>query len=744
MRPLARLLLTGTILAFMASTNARAQQVRAFAPVEGDTTRWAPMPDAYVQFRSLAGGPAQAVFTDAEGAARCTLALPAAVAVSYLGYRTAIDTLRDSRTLEFRLRESGTQLETQVITAQYAPLAADKAVYRMRVLDRERIESQAAVNLSDLLRQELNIRIANDNVLGSSLSLQGLSGQNIKILINGVPMIGRMNGNIDLTQINLNNVERVEIVEGPLSVQYGTDAAGGVINLITKNPETARPTAEANFYAETVNRVNADGRFGMRIGKNSVALTGGRYFFGGWSPDPYARRVPWKPREQIFGTLDYGRSIGRWTVGYQLSAFREELLNQGDVLARRFRPYAFDETHVTRRLNNVLTVSRIIQKNRFLDLTFSHQYFDRLKTTYRKDLVSLERQVTDNAQQQDTSRFDHWMARGTYSMNRENTRTNYQVGYDLNYQTGWGQRIEDGRQEMGDYALFATAEYRPSSRWTLRPGLRYAYNTRYGAPLIPSLHARYELSTQWAVRASWAQGFRAPDLKELYLFFVDVNHNIVGNADLKAERANNFQGQIAWKRAKGRALWKWEAMAYYNLISERIQLALVDLELQRYTYVNVGEARTGGAQTTLSLRTERFGAQIGYAHAGLWNPEEVRPSGGEAWFFSPEANLMLSYRIPKVEVEIQSFLKHNGRVQFYSYVSDEEITLSYIDPYTMLDLNVSRTWWKKRVRTTLGVRNALDVQNVAAMQSGGAHTSAASALNVGMGRFWFTSVSLTF
>ncbi len=737
------LLVVWSILALLLPAVLQAQGVRVLAPVvEGEAAQ--PLPDAWVQFRSLDGQSIQGLLSDAQGQARCTLALPVVVQVSHLGYHRRTDTLRRPDWLTVELIPNERQLEPQVVTAQYAPLKAQQSIYRLRVYDQARIENQAAINLGDLLRQELNIRIANDNILGSSLSLQGLSGQNIKILINGVPVIGRMNGNIDLGQLNLNNIERVEVIEGPLSVQYGTDAAGGVINLITKQAPTQKPTGEFNFYTESVNRVNVDGRVAARLGKNAFALTAGRYFFGGWSPDPEARRIPWKPRTQLFGTLDYHRQVGRWNLGYQLSGFQEDLLNRGEVLARRFRPYAFDELHTSRRLSNVLTASHVIENRRYLDLTFSHQYFDRIKTTYRKDLVTLDEQVTANPAQQDTSRFDHWMARGTYSMNRAGTKVNYQVGYDLNHQTGWGQRIDGRRQQMGDYALFTTVEYRPTGRWTLRPGLRAAWNTRYGAPLIPSLHVRYALNEHWSIRASWAEGFRAPDLKELYLFFVDVNHNIVGNPDLQAERATNFQSQIAWRRAKGRYLWTWEGLAYHNYLSNRIQMALVDIETLRYTYINVGEARTGGGQTSLGLRTERLSATVGVAYAGLWNPVGLRPAGGQAWFFSPEASLQLGWRIPKVEVEINAFLKHNGRLQFYSFVSETEVGLSYIDPYSLLDVNLSRRWWKNRLRTTLGVRNLFDVQNVAAFQSGGAHTSAASSLNVGMGRFAFASLGLAF
>jgi len=115
-------------------------------------------------------------------------------------------------------------IEDVVVTAQYAPTDSRNALQEIRTITKETIKRRGANNLEQLLSFETNIRINQDAVLGSSMSLGGIGGQNVKIMIDGVPVIGRLNGNVDLSQINLNQVERVEIVEGPLSVYYGTDA----------------------------------------------------------------------------------------------------------------------------------------------------------------------------------------------------------------------------------------------------------------------------------------------------------------------------------------------------------------------------------------------------------------------------------------------------------------------------------------------------------------------------------------
>ena len=109
------------------------------------------------------------------------------------------------------------ELKEVVITGQFTETSSEDAVHKIRVIGYKKLTSGIYNDLGNILEKELNIKLSQDNVLGSSISLQGISGQNDKILIDEIPVIGRMNGNIDLSQINLNNVEQIEIIEGPLS-----------------------------------------------------------------------------------------------------------------------------------------------------------------------------------------------------------------------------------------------------------------------------------------------------------------------------------------------------------------------------------------------------------------------------------------------------------------------------------------------------------------------------------------------
>ena len=145
-------------------------------------------------------------------------------------------------------------LEEVVVTGQIKEVNIDNALHDINIIGLETIKKGGFTSLNEILKFQSNIQISNDNILGSQINIQGITGENIKILIDGKPMIGRLNGNIDLSQVNLLNVKRIEIVEGPLSVNYGSDALGGTINIITKKSNDISPAFES--YYETIGKYN--------------------------------------------------------------------------------------------------------------------------------------------------------------------------------------------------------------------------------------------------------------------------------------------------------------------------------------------------------------------------------------------------------------------------------------------------------------------------------------------------------
>lgn len=233
-----------------------------------------PAGDAYVLVTSLNGeGKKYSVLTDASGVALIKYTGKVYVEISHASFVPVSDTLKNGESKSYRLLPLNIQVPEVVVTGQFTPDDPKRSVYSVKVIDIKTIERRGATNLKELLGQELNMRITQDNVLGSGLSLQGLSGEQVKYMVDGVPILGRLNGDIDISQINLNDVARIEVIEGPVSVQYGTNALGGVINIITKTEQADKISASLNSYYESRGTYNFDVLAGFRVKKHFFGVS---------------------------------------------------------------------------------------------------------------------------------------------------------------------------------------------------------------------------------------------------------------------------------------------------------------------------------------------------------------------------------------------------------------------------------------------------------------------------------------
>ncbi|MCB9246839.1 MAG: TonB-dependent receptor [Flavobacteriales bacterium] len=628
-------------------------------------------------------------------------------------------------------------LRDVVVTSQYSGRSARSAVEKIEVIDTRMLESRSIFNLREAVLHRMNVQVRQDNSTGSAMSLMGISGQNVKIMIDGVPVIGRLDGNIDLSQINLNDVERIEVIEGPVSTNYGTNALAGVINIITKKGRERGLSGQAEAYYESAGYYNASFNTAHSFGKTGFRLSAGRNFFAGWSPEESGRWQLWKPKEQYWGRVVLSRQIGGFEVFLRSEYFNEFLLNRGRPLTPYFES-AFDEHFRTERLDQQLQFRKSVAKGREIDGFVAYNYYKRRRNSFFRDLVQLEEDRLETDGSNDTTRFDAFRSRSTYSFSSPGSRLNYQLGYDAVHDIGSGLRIEGGSRTMTDLAIFGSAEYRLSSRLMLKPGLRLSWNSAYQAPVIPMLSARYGRGN-YVYRASWSRGFRAPDLKELYIFFVDVNHNVQGNPDLKAESSDNFNFSISGTRQMKKGFLKPSLSTFYNQISNKINLANIRSDL--YTYVNIDEFRSAGGRLNMEWLNERTRLNGGIGITAVNNGLNV--NGGRYYQYL-EGNAAASRTIGNTWITLSA--KYNGKQQIYVIdAENQEVTQRETRAYTLMDLQVSREFLSKRLQCSGGIKNVMNVGNIESITAvGGAHGSESVAVPIGTGRSYFVRISYRF
>ncbi|MEZ4806758.1 MAG: TonB-dependent receptor [Flavobacteriales bacterium] len=720
-----------------------------------DATDGEPIPFAQVVVLRADSIPVAARMADAAGRLQLDASVPHMSGdrfrVVAMGFMT--DTVaRDLGRTRIALQRSRQELGAAVVTGQYGPTLADQAVHKVRVIDQERLERLAANDLSDALRNELNIRLSQDNILGTSMSMQGLGGENVKILIDGVPVIGRQNGNVDLAQLDLNGIARVEVVEGPLSVNYGTNALAGTINLITKRSASAAPELKLTAYAEQIGRLQVWGAGSKRWGRHNVNLNLGRDFFNGWNPGQKGipdlspsvadttRFQQWKPREQYTARLNYRWNGPRWQLGYKAEAGSDVITNRGLPRAPYYES-AFDERYHTVRWDNAVFADRYWAGGRKVTVLAAHDRYARTRNTWARDLTDLGEELVVTDGMQDTSRFSLTNVRAVYANTADSARLRYEFGTDLNLETGSGDRIDEGRgSTIGDYALYTSVEYRPVRALVLRPGVRYAYNTVYGAPLVPSLNVRWQLDTAFTIRTGFASGFRAPSLKELYFYFVDVNHDIQGNEDLNAERSNNYSASLVWNKAVRAGAWRAEVGGFHNVIKDLITLAQVGSTL--YSYVNIGDYRTSGGSIGAAWEGKRWSFSIGGSLTGRY--DDLARERAEPYLWSHEARASMDHTWKKHGISAQLFYKYQGELANYVVLDDGAVGRSTLQAFHMADASVTKTFRNGRIGITAGSKNLFDVQNLtaAAGSTVGVHSGNGTSVPMMTGRVWFLRLNM--
>ncbi|MGE5424309.1 MAG: TonB-dependent receptor domain-containing protein, partial [Syntrophothermus sp.] len=703
-----------------------------------------PVSFAHVCFEGLIHKTPRYALTSIEGTCINPVTEKSRIIISYVGYTTYDDVIEPGQSVKIALKPGILNMQEVVVTAQYAPEKADRSIYKIDVISHRQIEAKAATNLTDLLRSETNLKVQSNGVLGSSLEMQGLSGENIKILLDGVPMIGRMNGNFDLSQLNLHNIDHVEVIEGPMSVIYGSNALAGAINLISRENSSTTFSSGINTLYETVGQYNFAASVSGNVGKHGYSLDGGRNFFDGFNYHDTSRAMTFKPTRQYFFDGYYLYSPRNMKLKIGGDYFNELLQDKGPLLPAYYET-AIDHYYSTIRYSGRADYSWHLSHQHYINGVLSYSAYDRKKQTYSMDMTTLQQVESTSFADHDTTGIRSLIGRATYSRNDSTRNFNYQTGIDVDVEKASGKRIADNHQQIGDYAGFLSLKWEPWKKISVQPGARFIYNTKYPAPLVYALSIRYEPFPRTSVRFSYARGFRAPDIKQLYMNFVDVNHDIQGNPDLKAEQSHNVNLNLTYGAERNSTAYSFSLTGFFNAIQNHIELASTGAGITSYTYININQFQTTGVEGSATVNLyPALRLQAGISTTGK------RGSVGEEmvnqdFIFSTDYTLNASYRFNKPDFTISGFYKHSGKST--NVVALEESTAYYtIDPYNTLDLTLLKGFWKSRLKVSAGVKNIFNVKSVPSTgETGGAHSGGGDGTtSILYGRSFFIGLAFNF
>ncbi len=749
--------ITITVCVLLISLSVTAQSTLSFIVADKDNNQ--PVPLAYVN--TYAGHLLKnTVQTDEDGKATITLSsFPCTVKITIAGYETYsldYDSIVPSTDVKVLIQKKFSTLNEVVVTGVVQPVKQKDALSTYQVIPQSIIQAQGSVTLNDVLSKQLNMSVSNDNILGSSLRMQGMGGEKVKILMDGMPVNGREFNNINLSQINMNNVDRIEVIQGPMSVIYGTDAIGGVINVISK--QQYKPLGfHAGVYLTTINKYNADGSLTFAIKKrNQVTLGGGRNFFEGWQnidqPIGYHgdtmrtnRCFLFKPNEQFIGNVGYSYTApSHFRLQFNSDALRDKVSDKGSL--RTWDPFsgaqATDQYFYTERVNNRLALQGDIGKSGHWISQNSFAWYHRIRKIVNKDLVTMQETLTTSPGDQDTTSSFDYSFRSGYSNNI--SKLKYTVGYDVNTEYYENLRLLGHSNHVADYAVYTDVSYPLlSDKLVANGGLRGAYNTKYAPPVIPALSLLFKPLGNVQIRASYSNSFRAPSLKELYLNFVDFNHDVHGNANLKAENGRHAQFSTSWQAAEEKINYlQFIATSYFNDVYNEITLvkdnpSSTDI---KYHYDNYAHHKNliGNIQADGQYENIHFIMGYSYIHTfSVGNPFSA--------YGASEVTATIQYLWHQPGINLNLFYKFAGKQPFIVIdpVTGVGIPNGTQAAFSICDASFEKKLLDKKVQIIAGVKNIFNIKTVqtTGVTMASAHGSNGAAGNM-LPRSLYTSINI--
>lgn len=473
--------------------------------------------------------------------------------------------------------DSADSLDTVVVTASRVAQPVSDVIGSVTVIDSNEIEQRQAQSLQDLLRGEAGIDIYNSGGLGkdSGIYLRGANTDETLILVDGLRLGSATAGTTAIQFIPVDQIERIEIVRGPRSSLYGSDAMGGVIQIFTRNSDgenasvgygyhdTQNYSAGAGFKKDGW-RFNVNGNYLQSNGINSCSGSPLIYSVGCgvYEPDDDGYR-------NLSGILNFGYTAGDTDLAFNslytkgFTAFDGSFVNQ-----TRFTESTSGVKLQTRMADNMVTsLSGGITQDRQSDFE-NGLYMSRFNT--EKHQASLQ---------------SDWQIASSQSLIVGVDYLNDAIDSDTQF-------TETSRHNTGEFMEYMLKQ----DAAELNASIRNDDNEQYGANQTGSLGLKWSTSSKaLSFNAGWGKAFHAPTFNDLY-------YPGYSNSNLLPEVSQSTELGMSGAAAS----LTWSLQAYETAIDDLIVLNNL------YVPFNVGEARIRGVELTLNKTWQQWNTEITY------------------------------------------------------------------------------------------------------------------------------------
>lgn len=634
-------------------------------------------------------------------------------------------------------------LEEVIVTATRTIRQLSSLPLPAQIITKKDLKQSNAIRLNDILNEQAGLVTVPEFGGGEGLQLQGLDSQYTLILVDGMPLIGRSAGTLDISRITVGNIKQIEIVKGASSSLYGSEALGGVINIITETPKQGL-NGNLSYSLSSYNTHDMNSTIGYKKKKLGVSV-----FLNRFSSDGFDLN-----ENESLRTVE---PFSNYTLNTKLTYS----LSQGTNLFISGKYFTQNQDYVASY--SLRGESNLEEWNSHLKLqhTFNPKWsshFDFYTTRYKADeyLNNLDESRFND------SYFNQFLIRpelrATFSPNTKNTIIG---GVGFNYETLDRTYFTQNPEFKSPY-VYLQYDWNPSEKINVLAGSRFDNHNKYRSQLSPKLALRYEFNDNMALKGSIGYGFKAPDFRQLYFDFnnATVGYTVLGyNAvaaaipqlELEGQIANlivpisRFEEELKPENSIGINLGldykvshslKFNINIFRNVINDLIDTQIIANKTNGqnvFSYYNVNKVYTQGVEFNATWKPSNQlkvtgGYQLLFAKdktaKNAFNNGEVfareRPSSPSFQLKASDyfglynrsmhmANLKLYYNIPKWKMDTNlraifrskyGLLDSNGNNYLDAY--DD-----FVDGYVILNFTINKKIYKN-YQVGLGIDNIMD------------------------------------
>lgn len=626
--------------------------------------------------------------------------------IGYKPYQQKIQIKTSHKIVNVSLVPSVELLSPIVVTGTGTRYRLDNVPVQTEIISGKSIQEISGRSVEEIISSLSSSVDFMPSSMGTDIKINGLGEDYVLILLDGKRLTGSVGGIVDLSRINSEDIEQIEIVKGASSTLYGSDAIAGVINIISKRPKGKYSISNSSRFGAN-NEWKQLNTFTYNKGNLSSKTSFSRKQNDGYQLNNMKINTKWESNHDLpYLVATYDMPVNKkrsYTINqsfvYDINANLKLSADASWYEKTLYFPFKGRMHNYYYNNKSASLAARYKLKNKdFINFSFdygNYKYYNEYPYKYS------ERYITEDGVVKKTyypgERFKNsdqtnltFQLKGVFHLSKENTISSglEYLGDDLEAK----YRLINNDASAYTLSFYLQDEFKLSKKINFVGGVRVIHHDQFGVIATPKIAAMYKIGN-FTHRISYANGFKSPTLKELYYFYeserMGVYRLYLGNKDLKPQKSNYYTISSEFKYKKFRTslslyINKLKDMIDYKIIPTIYDYKRRGIEETKFRY-NINNAQNIGLDWTFNaFLFKNFTIAGGYSYVDARNKtQEVRLNGVSEHSATLKLTWLKNWSNYLLNVNL------SGNYKSDKFYLEEEEERTYADPYQLWKLTTT-------------------------------------------------------